>query len=397
MVQCGACAGTLFGPFFRANEASISGLYLAAPVIPSEPATISLEYCKTCGLIRQVPGQTIRLNYDRIVRGTAQQLPSYTADILSTLTEFGVRPDDFILEVGANDGTFLRELRSRGYRNLLGVEPSKQLADISRESGLDIWDTYFDRRTAAEIRTTRGPARAVICRHTLEHVPDIFELTKGIAEVLSETGLSLVEVPDTDWVVTNLFAHELWDEHISYLRPRSLSKLIENCGLKPIRLERIRFRDTRNLLCWSTPAPAPAPASTTSYLVDDEASFEDLERFQGRWDAFSERLRSVVNAGPKPVVGIGASHIQLNFLNFTGLGASVDMLIDDDKSKAEHFAPLAKPTPIRSTAEILATVRSGTLLRTAFPYPDWEDRIEEALRIQGVRSIKPYDILRPLQ
>lgn len=394
MVRCGACAGADFGPFFRAHEASVSGVYLTAPVIANEPATIELEYCKTCGLIRQAPGQAIRLNYDRIVRGTAQQLPSYTADILSTLTEFGVRPDDFILEVGANDGTFLRELRSCGYQNLLGVEPSKQLADISRKSGLDIRDTYFDRRIAADIRASRGPARAVICRHTLEHVPDIFELAKGIAEVLSEAGLSLIEVPDTDWVVTNLFAHELWDEHISYFRPRSLSKLIENCGLKPIRLERIRFRDTRNLLCWST--SAPALASSARCRVDDEASFEDVERFQKRWDAFSERLRSAVNAGPKPIIGIGASHIQLNFLNFTGLGASVDTLIDDDKSKAERFAPLTNPTPIRSTAEILATVRSGTLLRTAFPYPDWEDRIEEALRTYGVRSIKPYDILRSL-
>jgi 2-polyprenyl-3-methyl-5-hydroxy-6-metoxy-1,4-benzoquinol methylase len=390
MVLCGACAGADFGSFFRAREASVSGVYLAEPVVPTEPTTIELEYCKTCGLIRQVPGQTIRLNYDRIVRGTAQQLPTYSADILSTLTELGVQPDDFILEVGANDGTFLRELQGQGYRNLLGIEPSKQLADTSRKSGLEILDTYFDRRLAAEIRAAQGPARAVICRHTLEHVPDIFELAKGIAEVLSEDGLSLIEVPDTDWVVTNLFAHEIWDEHISYFRPRSLAKLVENCGLKPIRLERIRFRDTRNLLCWST--PAAARVSRSSCVVEDEASFECLERFQQRWDAFSTRLLSLVNAGPKPIVGIGAAHIQLNFLNFTGLGTSVDTLIDDDKFKTGRFAPLTKSVPIRSTAEILATMRSGTLLRTAFPYPSWEDRIEEALRIHGVGCIKPYDI-----
>jgi 2-polyprenyl-3-methyl-5-hydroxy-6-metoxy-1,4-benzoquinol methylase len=395
MVRCGACAGAVFGPFFRAHEASVSGVYLAEPVIPTEGATIELEYCKTCGLIRQVPGQTIRLNYDRIERGTAQQLPTYSADILSTLSALGVQPDDFILEVGANDGTFLRELRSRGHRNLLGIEPSKQLAETSRKSGLDVRDTYFDRRLAAEIRAARGPARAVICRHTLEHVPDIFELVKGIAEVLSEDGLSLIEVPDTDWVVTNLFAHEIWDEHISYFRPCSLAKLVENCRLRPIRLERIRFRDTRNLLCWST--PVSTQVSAPSCIVEDEAGFESLERFQERWDAFSTRLRSLVNASPKPILGIGAAHIQLNFLNFTGLGASVDALIDDDKSKTGRFAPLTKPVPIRSTAEILATMRSGTLLRTAFPYPDWEDRIEEALRIYGVRCIKPYDILQSLQ
>jgi hypothetical protein len=330
MVRCGACAGADFGSFFRAREASVSGLYLAEPVTATMPATIELEYCKTCGLVRQAPGRIIHLDYDRIERGTAQQLPTYAADIIASLSQFGAGHDDFVLEVGANEGTFLRELRAQGYQNLLGVEPSKQLAEISKRSGLDIIDAYFDRRVAADIRAARGPARAVICRHTLEHVPDIFELVKGLAEVLSDDGLSFIEVPDNDWVIMNLFAHEIWDEHISYFRPRSLASLVENCGLKPIRLERLRFRNTRNLLCWSTSALArPANAQC---LVEDEAGFEALERFQDSWNSFSERLRSLVLASPKPIIGIGAAHSQLNFLNFTGLSGAVDMLVDDDKS-----------------------------------------------------------------
>jgi len=254
MVLCGACASASFGGFFSAHEASVSGEYPAEPVVPPQPTTIELEYCKACGLIRQVPDRTIRLNYDRIVRGTAKQLPDYAEEIFAALPRLGVQSTDLILEVGANEGTFLRQLRDRGYQNLLGVEPSKGLADYSRQSGLDILDTYFDQRLAAEIRATRGPARAVICRHTLEHVPDIFEFTRAIADVLADDGVSLIEVPDADWVVTNLFAHEIWDEHITYFRTKSLRRLLERCGLSTIELRRMRFRDTRNLLCWSTPA-----------------------------------------------------------------------------------------------------------------------------------------------
>jgi hypothetical protein len=39
-------------------------------------------------------------------------------------------------------------------------------------------------------------------------------------------------------------------------------------------------------------------------------------------------------------------------------------------------------------------VRQGTLLRTGFPYPAWEERIDHALAAYNVRSIKPYDILQ---
>lgn len=396
MVRCGACNSASFGGFFSAYEASVSGAYPAEPVVPQQHTKIELEYCQTCGLIRQVPGRIIQLNYDRIVRGTAKQLPDYTEDILSTLTEFGVQSTDLVLEIGANEGTFLRQLRGRGYQNLFGIEPSKQLAEFSRQSGLDILDTYFDRRLAAEIRASRGPVRAVICRHTLEHVPDIFEFTRAIADVLADDGVSLIEVPDADWVVTNLFAHEIWDEHITYFRAQSLRRLLENCGLEPISLQRMRFRDTRNLLCWSRPAGSGV-VSQPDGLIDDEASLDTVAKFQSRWDDFSAKLRERVLESPKPIVGIGASHIQLNFINFAGLGDLVDLLVDDDETKTGRFAPLARAVPIRSTPEILATMREGTLLRIAFPYPAWEDRIEGAVRPYGVVSLRPYDILRSVQ
>jgi hypothetical protein len=42
MAACGACGGAQFGRFFRAEEASVTGLYFAEPT-PTEPATIELE------------------------------------------------------------------------------------------------------------------------------------------------------------------------------------------------------------------------------------------------------------------------------------------------------------------------------------------------------------------
>jgi hypothetical protein len=137
----------------------------------------------------------------------------------------------------------------------------------------------------------------------------------------------------------------------------------------------------------------PAGFSFSKSLAEDEASLTDLAGFQERWENFSRRLRSVVAAAPKPVIGIGASHIQLNFLNFTGLDDAVDILIDDDPWKAGQFAPLAKPVPIRTTQDILSSARHGTLLKTAFPYPDWEKRVSDTLQVFGIGSIDPYGIL----
>jgi novobiocin biosynthesis protein NovU/D-mycarose 3-C-methyltransferase len=392
MSHCGVCKGADFAPFFCSREWSCSGRYLDAPSVQSGSAQIELrlEYCKQCGLIRQQPGFEVHLDYTDIERDTAKQLPDYANRIVASLAEFDVTPDDLIVEVGANDGTFLSALRKAGYRNMIGVEPSKRLATNASNAGLVIRNDYFDRGVAADIVRLHGPARAVICRHTLEHVPDISGLTQGLAEVLAPGGLSFIEVPDTDWVVSELFAHEIWDEHITYFRAGSLARLVRKAGLAPIRLERIRFRDTRNLLCWSLRGE-PTKASAEE-LLGDATGWGDLAQFQTRWDSFSRKLQARVTAAARPVIAIGASHIQLNFLNFTGLAGSVDLLVDDDPVKTGRYAPLASGVPIRATPDVLASVHAGTVLRTAFPYPAWEDRICVALARHGVASITPYEL-----
>jgi hypothetical protein len=135
MSVCGACAGERFGPFFRAREWSVSGHYNSVPVKSADPVAIELEACGSCGLIRQVPDQKVTLNYDQIVRGTARQLPVYASCVIASLQDYGVTADDLVVEVGANDGTFLKALRSSGFRNLLGIEPSATLAETSQKAG----------------------------------------------------------------------------------------------------------------------------------------------------------------------------------------------------------------------------------------------------------------------
>ena len=392
MTACGVCARNEFSPFFRSREWSSSGRYLNAgqQQANSTPIVIATEYCRRCGLIRQAPGFEVQLDYTGIERDTAKQLPDYTSRIIASLAEYGVGPDELVIEIGANDGTFLRALRDAGHRNLIGVEPSTRLATRASEAGLVVHNDFFSRDTAARIARRHGSARAVICRHTLEHVPDIRGVTQGIADILAQGGLSFIEVPDTDWIVSELFAHEVWDEHITYFRAGSLAGLLRTTGLTPLRIERIRFRDTRNLLCWAV--RGSAPCGTTVDLVDDATGMADLADFQFRWDAFAARLRATVSVAPKPIIAIGAAHNQLNFLNFTGLDGSVDLLVDDDPVKAGRYAPLESPVAIRTTVQVLHSVRAGTMLRTAFAYPAWEDRIYAALAPLGVGCIKPYDL-----
>lgn len=377
-------------PFFRSKEWSPSGIYREATDPQGSPAEIPivLQYCADCGFIRQSPSHRLRLDYDKIARSTAKQLPDYASDIIASLASLALRQGDAVLEVGCNDGTFLGALRSAGFEALTGVEPSRDLAEAGRAMGHEVICDYFGIRAATSLLRDRAPFRAVICRHTLEHVPDITDLLAGIAQALAPGGVAFIEVPDTDWVISELFAHEIWDEHIGYFRARSLSLALLRHGLTPVRMERQRFRDTRNLLCWAIKAPSDHASAT---VFPDVTEMVDVSQFQRRWDAFAARLRQQLETAAGPFMAIGAAHNQMNFLNYADLDDRIDVLIDDDPRKAGRYAQLARLVPIKASAEVLAACRRGTLICTGFPYPEWERRLCEALAPRGVTICHPYE------
>ena len=401
-MQCDVCGGGHFAPFFSGSEWAASGRYLtaeeAADWRPARAGTgarfdlrgpigIHLDYCLDCGFIRQDPERRVALDYAVIDRGTSQQIPHYSRDILDGLRALGVRDDAAVIEVGSNDGAFLKQLRADGFSRLLGIEPSRELASRSLAAGFETEVGYFDRVKAAELAARRGSADVVVCRHTLEHVPDIPGMLAAIADVLAPGGFCFMEVPDTDWVISRLFAHEIWDEHLAYFRPGNLALAMRRAGLEPVRLESVRFRDTANLLCW---AVRSGGREIPTDVAADATAMADLKSFAARWAALTARLRADLVEAPRPIVAVGASHIQLNFLNYAGLSGAVDLLIDDDPRKAGRFAPLAGPVPICTTDQALATLTGGTILCTAFPYPGWQHRICQGLAPQGVRVVDPY-------
>lgn len=384
---CAVCGGSAFHPVFAGRQWSRTGLYPQAPDPPGGAMTLIVEGCAACGLLRQAAGSEDAVDYADVTRATSGQMPDYAGDILAGLAGLGVGTAELAVEIGANDGSFLRLLRAAGQARLLGIEPSAALAALAAEGGLPMLVMPFGRDLAARIRLQHGPAGAVVCRHTLEHVPDIADMVAGMAALLRPGGVAFVEVPDGDWIVEALAAQEIWDEHLTYFRAGALARLCRNAGLTPVRLERRHFRDTRNLLCWAVRGALPEGIVPT--LVRDATGPDDLARFQARWDSFAERLRGAVASAPRPVIGIGAGHAQLNFLNFARLGDAVALLVDDDPRKAGRHAPLARAVPILASGAVLATQHHGTLLRTGFPYPAWQDRLCATLAPRGIGAIDP--------
>jgi 2-polyprenyl-3-methyl-5-hydroxy-6-metoxy-1,4-benzoquinol methylase len=393
-MQCCACEAGRILPLLTFAQVPISGIYLESADKTLQRYDIKLSYCEACGLTTRDRISTPMHDYSHIDRGTSQQMPDYANDILKSLRDAGLRDTASILEVGSNDGSFLTFLTKNGFKTLTGIEPSTQLAKIAEAKGFKIDNAYCSTENAAGLRARHGTFDAIICRHTLEHVPDPEDLMRAIGMLLKPGALCLIEVPDFEWVLETLAVHEIWDEHISYFSKPNLQLLHTRLGFEPISSQQIRFRDTRNLVTLSRwPGTGTGTATGKMRPADIKAAqltAKHCSALPAVWSDYVKRLAAAAKSWPRPVMAVGASHIQANYIHFAQLASVVTALIDDDPHKRGKFVELAKPVPVVSTADALKSTKAGTVLRTAFPYPSWMDKIAAELTPRGVRLVEPY-------
>lgn len=352
--------------------------------------SLAFYYCARCAFVGQETGASGEGDYTEVARATSRQLPDYAAQVAKELRHGTDWQTRLIIEVGANDGTFLNLLARDGYQHRLAIEPSTSLAQACSASGHVVENVHLNAATAPAIRERHGAAHTVVCRHTLEHVPDALEFLNSMRILLATGGLLFVEVPAVSPILERLWAFELWDEHISYFSPQTLRRLISRAGFSILRIEERTHRGSTNILCWAAASDVHA---TTGNSEADESSLALCENFRSRWEAYADFARRQVSTAQGPVFAVGASHPQSNFLNFSGLGLWIEALVDDDPMKAGRYVALPQPKPVITTASLVDSAGNGTVLMTAFGYPGWMNSIREQLAGRAVRFVDPLEDL----
>ena len=108
----------------------------------------------------------------------------------------------------------------------------------------------------------------------------------------------------------------------------------------------------------------------------------------------SEKLLSNLEGAAKPIFAIGASHPQINFLNFSGSSDYVDFLIDDDPDKVGRFVQFNRGVQVIDTKSFLSSEGSGTIILTAFNQKNWQESILNQVTHAGRKFtlIDPYSL-----
>jgi len=205
----------------------------AAAASSVRQAEFILATCQHCGFIFNVAFDPNALVYDERYdnRVPSDVFKEYYAGLARRLHQSYGTHHGFVVEVGCGKGEFLLALaREWPEGRFLGVDPGyeQESPEVPRASNIDFVRDVFKTSTIQE------KPSLVICRHTLEHIPDPGSFLRQIRGALSPKVPIYLEVPDLRWILEHQAFWDFCYEHCNYFTAESLAFVAERAGFRAI-------------------------------------------------------------------------------------------------------------------------------------------------------------------
>jgi SAM-dependent methyltransferase len=166
------------------------------------------------------------------VSGTTKTLPAHFAATSQRIAAaYGLGPDDLVVDIGSNDGTWLKQYAPFGCR-VLGVEAAANVAKLARDAGVPTLSRFFNEACADDILAQSGPAKIVTAAGVFFHLEELHSVVRGIERLLTEDGVFVVQAIYLGGMLENTAFDQIYHEHLCYYTLRSLSALLAQHGLE---------------------------------------------------------------------------------------------------------------------------------------------------------------------
>jgi SAM-dependent methyltransferase len=348
---CRVCGSTDLATFLSLGPTPLANGFLtsAADFTDERRFPLDVSFCRSCTFVQLldvIDHETLFRHYVYL-SGTSETTLAHNRELAAAVDErLNLGSGDLVVEIASNDGSLLKCFPA-GVR-VLGVEPARNIAAAARAAGVATIDRFFDSSAAVEIRSTYGPATAVLANNVLAHVDSPRDFLAGARMLLRPGGLVVVEVPYLVDLIERLEYDTVYHEHLGYFSVRAVLALAERAGLSVAAIDRLRIHGG-SLRVWLRPSaelPGHAPEVVALAEAERHDGFDDLARYLTFADEVAENRRHLVglledlHARGCTVAGYGAPAKGNTLLNYCGIGPRLlPYTVDKNPLKVGRYTP----------------------------------------------------------
>ncbi len=348
-MTCRLCGGRVW-TLYKLTPTPIANLFPAEPY-SGEFYPLELKQCSSCAHVQighviddaTLYGAAYKYETPRALRPQMRK----RADELRILYQNA----ENVLEIGANNGLFLEELRAVGFRKCTGIDPSSAHEDI--------WRTEFNAESANAMRRANGRADLILANNVFAHIDDLNAVFEAIDGVLSEDGAVVFEVQYLPALVRSGAFDMVYHEHRDYHHIAPLVPFLKRHGLV--------------MTDWEIFDAHGGSVRITAHRNGIEKSPPD-ERMN--WREFHVRIHETMDSicgqiGSVKISAFGAPAKAVTMIHHFGFQNKITYCVDDTPAKhGRYIAGTAIPVVNRTAMQermLLLSWNYEAIIRGQFP------------------------------
>ncbi|MEX0700801.1 MAG: class I SAM-dependent methyltransferase [Planctomycetales bacterium] len=372
---CRCCDSAELEPVLSLGRQPLANALLNEDQLAQPEGTYPLEVvlCPRCGLVQiteTVPREALFQEYVYFSSWSSSMVEHARALAASLVASRGLGGGSLVVELASNDGYLLQHYLGAGVP-VLGVEPARNIAAYAAEQrGIPTVCEFFDERVAREMVKQGRRADVLHAHNVLAHVEDLHGFVAGIAALLAEKGVAVIETPYVKDLVDHCEFDTIYHEHLCYYSLTSLAALLERHGLFVQDVMRIPIHGGSLRVFAGKRRDAATPRVRA--LLDEErawgvASIEFYREFGSRVERLRDDLRALLGDAKrsgKRIAAYGASAKGSTLLNSCRIGReTLDFVVDRSPVKQGRYTP-GTHLPIHPPAALLEREPDYVLLLT---------------------------------
>lgn len=320
--------------------------------------TLKIGFCENCFTLQILeipkPEQMFNENYAYLSSTSKVMIDHFNklADIIIEKKKF--KANSFIVEVGSNDGIFLKNFANKNFKHL-GVDASQNVCDLARKRGVNTLNGFFNYELSKKIIENYGKADVIVSTNTMHHIEDINGVVKGMANLIKEDGIIITEDPSLLEMLKKNAYDQVYAEHMYIWSLSAMNNLLNSFGLEVFEIENNEFHGG----CSRYYISKKNKQKISSNVIDHQKKEEDfglkkLETFSKfKNNVLNSKLKLInllksLKSKNKTIVGYGAPAKSTTILNFCGIDSNlIEKIFDNSITK------IGKKTPGMSLINIV--------------------------------------------
>ena len=280
--------------------------------------------------------------------------PFYTASSKSMILHFEkfadwikekiLKKNGGILEIGSNDGTFLKNFKKYSH---IGFEPSKSVHDVAIKNKIKSINKFFNLKNIKFFIKKKSKFDVIVGSNVICHIPNQNELINCMKKIIKEDGTIIFEEPYLGSMYKKISYDQIYDEHIYMFSASSIKKIYELHNLKLV--DAIPQKTHGGSMRYIIKNNLNQKVSKRLINILKEEKKNNVDKLKGCMifkkkvenskKKLVNKLITIRKKGYK-ICGYGATSKSTTILNYCKIGPRlIDCIFDTTKDKINKYTP----------------------------------------------------------